>query len=158
MTETSNQTADSKPRSGLLRPMIFGVAGAIILGGGAFYAAYSGLLSFPRDLRPTSVTASSEFAFVPIEVITVSLPPQSGARLVRVAGQIEVTSASHEEMMRLQPRFIDVIITYLHAVEVADLRQPAALIRLRAQLLRRLQVIAGGDHVKDFLITEFLLD
>lgn len=126
--------------------------------GGAFYAVYAGLVLAPAETPEIVEEKSADFNFVPIEVITISLPPQSGARLLRVAGQIEVADTSHPEMMRMQPRFIDLINTYLHAVDIDDLRQPAALIRLRAQILRRLQMIAGEGHVRDFLITEFILD
>ena len=48
--------------------------------------------------------------------------------------------------------------TYLRAVAPADLEDPGALIRLRAQILRRFQLVAGEARVRDFLITEFVLN
>jgi len=51
-----------------------------------------------------------------------------------------------------------VINTYLRAIDPSDLEDPTALLRLRAQLLRRLQMVAGEDLVNDFLITEFILN
>lgn len=155
ITETSAPPPSAK---GKILPILLGLVVALILGGGAFYAVYAGLVLAPAETPEIVEEKSADFNFVPIEVITISLPPQSGARLLRVAGQIEVADTSHPEMMRMQPRFIDLINTYLHAVDIDDLRQPAALIRLRAQILRRLQMIAGEGHVRDFLITEFILD
>jgi flagellar FliL protein len=159
LAEPEDAAAKKSSRKGKLLPILLGLAGAISLGGGAFYAVYSGLVLAPNldhATAPTHVT--QDFKFVPIDVITISLPPQSGARFLRFAGQVEVTESSLEAMMHMQPRFIDLINTYLHAVDIDDLREPAALIRLRAQVLRRLQMIAGDGHVRDFLITEFILD
>ena len=56
------------------------------------------------------------------------------------------------------PRILDVLNTYLRAVEVRDLEQPASLARLRAQMLRRVQVVTGEGRVRDLLITEFVLN
>lgn len=139
-------------------PFILGLLGAGLLGGGAFYAVYTGSILPPASKAVPAASVTQDFEFVPIDVITISLPPESGARFLRVAGQIEVADASYSDMMRMQPRFIDLINTYLHAVDIDDLRQPGALIWLRAQVLRRLQMIAGEGHVNDFLITEFILD
>lgn len=56
------------------------------------------------------------------------------------------------------PRIADVLNTYLRAVEVRDLEAPAATVWLRAQMLRRIQVVAGEGRVRDLLITEFVLN
>ena len=58
----------------------------------------------------------------------------------------------------LMPRVLDVLNTYLRAVEVRDLEEPAALARLRAQMLRRIQVVTGEGRVRDLLIAEFVLN
>ena len=49
------------------------------------------------------------------------------------------------------PRVLDVLNTYLRAVEVRDLEEPASLARLRAQMLRRIQVVTGEGRVRDLL-------
>ncbi|TQM93595.1 flagellar basal body-associated FliL family protein [Roseinatronobacter monicus] len=158
MSEIADAPDAPGPKKGRMLPLLLGLVGAALLGGGAFYAVYSGLVLSPNPKVQRAEYSPQDFDFVPIEVITISLPPQSGARFLRFAGQIEVAETSHSDMMRMQPRFIDLINTYLHAVDIDDLRQPAALIRLRAQVLRRLQMIAGEGHIRDFLITEFILD
>lgn len=158
ITQDPAQTPDHSPRKLTVRGLIFGLLGGAVLGGGAFYAVYSGrVLNLLPELA-TSQQQVQDFAFIAIGPILVTLPQQSGARALRFAGQIEVAKESHAEMERLHPRFVDLIHMYLHAVDIDDLRQPAALIRLRSQILRRLQLIAGEGHVRDFLITEFVLD
>ena len=158
LAEPADAAATQSSKKGKLLPILLGLFGAATLGGGAFYAVYSGLVLSPNPQPAAPAQIAQDFKFVPIDVITISLPPQSGARFLRFAGQIEVAESSLEKMEHMQPRFIDLINTYLHAVDIDDLREPAALIRLRAQVLRRLQMIAGEGHVRDFLITEFILD
>ncbi|MCC5955908.1 MAG: flagellar basal body-associated FliL family protein [Natronohydrobacter sp.] len=99
-----------------------------------------------------------DFAYIPLENITISLATTADARFLRFSGQIEVAARSESDMARMQPRFLDVVNTYLRAIDPQDLSEPAALIRIRAQILRRLQVIAGEGHIRDFLITEFILN
>lgn len=139
-------------------PLILGGVGALVLGGAGFYAAYSGLVPAPnRAAQISAQPIAQDFAYIPIERLVVSLPAGRGARQLQFAGQIEVNAQSERDLQRLHPRFVDTIHTYLRAVDAQDLTDPAALIRLRAQILRRLQTIAGQGHVRDFLITEFIL-
>ncbi len=56
------------------------------------------------------------------------------------------------------PRVIDVLNSYLRALETSDLADSTALVRLRAQMLRRVQIVTGGDRVHDLLIMEFVLN
>ncbi|MBC7156526.1 MAG: flagellar basal body protein FliL, partial [Rhodobacteraceae bacterium] len=41
---------------------------------------------------------------------------------------------------------------------VEELLAPAALVRLRAQMLRRVQVVAGAGRVRDLLVNEFVVN
>ena len=58
----------------------------------------------------------------------------------------------------VQPRVVDVLNSYLRAVKVADLEDPSALVRLRSQMLRRVQVVAGPGNVNDLLVMEFVMN
>ena len=88
----------------------------------------------------------------------ISLPPGASARHLRFTGQLEVEPEHAAEVAQLMPRILDVLNTYLRAVEVRDLEQPASIARLRAQMLRRVQVVTGEGRVRDLLITEFVLN
>jgi flagellar FliL protein len=99
-----------------------------------------------------------DIAFVAMDPIMISLPPGSSARLLRFAGQLEVAPESAATVAALMPRVLDVLNTYLRAGEVRDLEDPAALARLRAQMLRRVQVVIGEGQVHDLLVTEFVLN
>lgn len=156
-TDTAPSTEGEPKKKLALMPILLGLVGALALGGGGFYAVYSGLILAPSAPANKPATISQDFAFIPIERITVSLAPGSSSRHLQFAGQLEVEATSRAELERLQPRFIDIINMYLRAVDPRDLAEPASLIRLRAQILRRLQTVAGQGHIRDFLITEFIL-
>jgi flagellar FliL protein len=47
---------------------------------------------------------------------------------------------------------------YLRAIDPAELDEPATLLRIRAQLLRRIQLVTGDGRVRDLLVTEFVLN
>ena len=116
-------------------------------GGGGGHGAAEGAVSVLGDV-----------AFVAMDPIMISLPPGASARHLRFAGQLEVAPEHAAEVAGLMPRVLDVLNTYLRAVEVRDLEEPAALARLRAQMLRRIQVVTGEGRVRDLLIAEFVLN
>ena len=62
------------------------------------------------------------------------------------------------EVVLLKPRILDVMNGYLRAVEVQELADPHALVRLRSQMLRRIQIVTGEGRVRDLLVTEFVLN
>jgi flagellar FliL protein len=93
-----------------------------------------------------------------MDPIMISLPPGSSSKLLRFTGQLEVTPAYAEEVVKLMPRILDVLNTYLRAVEVRELEQPASAVRMRAQMLRRVQVVTGEGRVRDLLVTEFVMN
>ncbi|MCC5962566.1 MAG: flagellar basal body-associated FliL family protein [Rhodobacteraceae bacterium] len=154
---TTTDAAAPPARKRRALPVLLGLVAAVALGGGAFYAVYTGLILAPVPPGTALAPVDDDFAHIPVDGITVTLAPDSGAQVLRFSGQIEVAQGSQADMERLQPRFLDLINTYLRAVAVDELTDPAAIIRLRAQLLRRLQVVAGEGHVRDLLITEFIL-
>lgn len=168
MTDESDAIEDSEAsgrKSGGIKPLLFGLIGAILFGGGGFYVVYSGLVGSeapPEEQAKAeaekAVQAKLEkISFVPIEQIIISLPKEASARNLRFVGQLEVAPGQAEAVQQLMPRIVDVLNTYLRAVEVKDIEQPSSAMRLRAQMLRRVQVVAGEGLVRDLLITEFVL-
>ena len=155
---TAQGATGDRPRVGRrLLPLLMTLAAAPILGGAAFYAVHSGLiLASPPGTNGRSDIVDA--AFVPVPPMVISLGPAAGNRHLRFGAQIEVARGQTTAVQTLMPRFADVLNGYLRAVDVADLEQPASLLRLRAQMLRRLQVIAGDGRIRDLLITEFVLN
>ncbi|CUX80246.1 MAG: flagellar FliL protein [Roseibaca calidilacus] len=144
-----------------LRPILIGLVGAFLLGGGGFYAVYTKLILGENEAQTVqSATPQKRPApsYMAIEQLTLSLATPGAAQHLRLSAHIEIADGRLAEAEPFRPRFLAVINTYLRAVEPSDLEDPTALIRLRAQLLRRLQMVAGEDLIDDFLITEFILN
>ena len=134
--------------------------GALLLGGGGFFATYSGMVLGPSDpeMHAAQPDALADIAFVPIEQMVLSLGPAASSKFLRFTAQLEVPSTQAAEVTLLKPRILDVLNGYLRAVDVAELEDPAALVRLRAQMLRRIQIVTGDGRVRDLLVTEFVLN
>lgn len=154
--------AEEAPKKKSKLPLIIGLVLMLMLGGGGFYAVYSGLILAPHDTaEPAPEEHPAEplpdVAFVPLDPMIISLGT-NGARHLRFSAQLEVPSAYQAEVEHLKPRVMDVLNGYLRAVELHDLEDPSALMRLRAQMLRRIQVVTGEGRINDLLIIEFVLN
>lgn len=179
MAATEAAEAETKVKSSKL-PMIIGLFLAIAGGGGGFYVAQSGMLPFgdsppegghaenshasadahatPAHGEGHAVAPIGDIAFVPIEPLLISLGPAASARHLRFKGQLETPVQYASEVEMLMPRIIDVLNSYLRAVAETDLEKPSALVRLRAQMLRRVQIVTGQGRVNDLLVMEFVLN
>lgn len=154
----ATMAAEAAPKKRKPIALILGVVAALVLGGGGFYATYSGLLlGKPEEVSPEEAKLAG-IAFVPIEPLVISLGQNGQNQHLRFAAHLEVNKAYAEQVEMLQPRILDVLNGYLRAVDMKDLEDPTALIRLRAQMLRRLQIVTGEGRVRDLLITEFVLN
>lgn len=132
------------------------------LGAGGFFAVYSGMIlgaheehSVEADAPPPG--AIPDIAFVALDPMVISLSG-SGARHLRFSAQLEVGKPYLADIELLKPRVMDVLNGYLRAVDVSTLEDPNALIRLRAQMLRRVQIVTGEGRVRDLLVIEFVLN
>lgn len=159
-------TADTDPpetprRKRSKMPLIIGLVLALVGGGAGFFVVQSGLLSpgntadnYAVDAAPPDIPA---VAFVALEPLVISLPGTGGRDHLRFSAQLEVPPLYKAEVEAIKPRIVDVLNGYLRAVDLAELEDPTALIRLRSQMLRRVQVVAGNGRVSDLLIMEFVL-
>ena len=159
---TPTEQEEDTPKKGSKLPLILGVVLARAGGGGGFMAVQSGVIGGSAEVVEEKVEEEAEelpaLAFVPLETIVVNLPRNSQARHLLFTAQLEVDPAYTAEVQELTPRVVDVLNGYLRAVEMSELEDPTALIRLRAQMLRRVQVVVGEGRVKDILIMEFVLN
>lgn len=149
------ETAAPKRR---LVPLLIGLAGALLLGAGGFMAVRMGLILSPAPPDAAVAEALPAIDFVAVDPVTITLPEDAGAKHLRFTAQIEVEKPHRDEVAHLLPRILDVLNGYLRAVDVAALRDPTALTVIRAQLLRRIQLVAGEGRVRDLLVTEFVLN
>lgn len=152
---------EEPPKKRSKKPLLIGLVLALVLGGGGFYATFSGLILggaeeyAEEEQVPGPLTG---IAFVPLETIVISLGPDSGSEHLRFTAQLEVADSAAADVTTLAPRILDVVNSYLRAIDTASIEDPHAMARLRAQMLRRIQVVTGEGRVRDLLITEFVLN
>lgn len=172
----SEQSSAPPARKSVKMPLIIGLCLACAGGGGGFFAVQAGLIpgmqaSAPHEAANDAKTAAADpaapageiaampdVAYVPVEPLVISLGDGANGAHLRFRAQLEVASAREQEVAALMPRIVDVLNTYLRALETPDLADSAALTRLRAQMLRRVQIVTGGGRVRDLLIMEFVLN
>lgn len=140
------------------KPLLIGGLLAIALGGGGFYATWSGMILGAAEEHTDPAEPLPDIAFVPIEPLVISIGALADKRYLRFASQLEVTGAQAADVTLLLPRIVDVLNGYLRAIDPLQFDDPAALVRMRAQMLRRIQIVTGDGRVRDLLITEFVLN
>jgi flagellar FliL protein len=152
---------DAAPKKRSKIPVFVGLVLALLLGGGGFYATWSGLIlggEAAHDDAGAEPSPLGGIAFVPLETMVISLGPDSGSDHLRFTAQVEVVDTAVADVTLLKPRILDVLNSYLRAIDTASIEDPQAMARLRAQMLRRVQVVTGEGRVRDLLITEFVLN
>lgn len=156
---------ETLPKKKSKLPLLIGLVLMLALGGGGFYAVYSGLVLAPHsdaaihgaDANVPTPEALPEIAYVALDPLAISLNG-TGARHLRFVAQLEVPQAYQKDVELLKPRVMDVLNGYLRAVDVKLLENPSAMMRLRAQMLRRIQIVTGEGRIRDLLIIEFVLN
>ncbi|XAT62436.1 flagellar basal body protein FliL [Rhodobacteraceae bacterium Araon29] len=135
---------------------------SLILGFGAFYLIQylypSHTESTHKSLVSDQAYDADDFAFVPLDPIIISFGKGADKSHLRLRAQLEVPSAQQHKVEQLKPRIVDVLNTFLSAIELSELEQPAALSLLRAKMLRRVKIVLGETTVNELLISEFVLN
>ncbi|NSX54661.1 flagellar basal body-associated FliL family protein [Parasulfitobacter algicola] len=159
MAEIEENSEPKKKKSKL--PFLLGVILAFLGAGGGFFAVQSGMIlgsgSHSAHAEEKKSDALPKVAFVAMDPLHISLGRGAERSHLRFQAQLEVEAGAEEDVQVLLPRVADVLNSYLRAVELSEVEDPSALVRLRAQMLRRVQLVVGDEHVKDLLIIEFIL-
>lgn len=152
-------------KKGLIVGLVLALAGA----GGGYFATVSRLIplgGFAGDTvadasahdGPATPAALPDVGYVDLQPIMVSLAGDGEQRHLRFHAQLEVNKAYIADVEKIRPRIIDVLNSYLRAVEVSDLDGPMSLARLRGHMQRRINIVAGEGRISDVLIMEFVLN
>lgn len=143
--------------------LIISVIFAVIAAGGGFYAAFSGLIpeigkGGDKSETETAVVPLKSVAFVEVEPMLIPMGNLLSNQHLRFRAELEVEPEYQQDVEALKPRIVDVLNGYLRALDREDLEQPAALILLRSNMLRRVQTVVGEGRVNDLLIMEFVVN
>lgn len=152
--QVEGEEAPKKKKGGLL----IGLVLAVVAGGGAF-AFTSGMLGGGDKMAEAKpVMLSDGLAFVPVEPMTVAIGDPSNHRYLRFRAELEVGEEAEADITKMMPRVVDVLNTYLQSLEMEDIEDPSALLTLRSQMRRRVDLVVGGDRVHDLLVMEFVVN
>ena len=164
MDETDRSATDGEaaPRRGMgAKAWIGTLAAAAVLGGGAFYAAFTGvgdsLVGGGKAEASVAAAGSEAPRYLELDPMTVTVGGGGTLRQLRFRAFLELGAQDDAAIAALQPRILDIFATYLRAVPADRLEEPTALLHLRAQLLRRVQLLAGAGAVNDLLIIDFVI-
>jgi flagellar FliL protein len=165
-----DQIEEPKKKKGLLVPLLLGVILAAVGGGCGFWAVTQG--PFAPEAAPEAHAddgeehhdddyvdmAPTDVSFIELETLVISLGAAESNRNLIFSASLEVRPEYLEEVTRLTPRVLDVLNSYLRVISVSELSEPTSLARLRAQMLRRIQVVTGTGRVRDLLVTQLLVN
>ncbi len=163
MTQAAD-VPDPEPKKPSRLPLVLGLILALVGGGGTFFAVYSGLLLSQTTGAEEQAEVEKpdaplpDVVFVPIEPIVVSLTNGGSSNYLRFRAQLEVPREYAKDVEHILPRIVDVLNGYLRALEPGDIEAPDALVRLRAQMLRRVQIVTGKTRIRDLLVMEYVLN
>lgn len=161
--EVAPEEEAPKKRSKL--PLILGLVLALAGGGGGFFAVQSGLLFGSGEAHVADEHAAEpelgelpDVTFLPVDPLIISLGPNAKKDHLRFRAQLEVATKYAADVQSIMPRVVDVLNSYLRAISLDDVQDPGALMKLRAQMLRRVQIVTGEGRVNDLLVMEFVLN
>ncbi|MGC8535904.1 MAG: flagellar basal body-associated FliL family protein [Rhizomicrobium sp.] len=159
--------AAPQPKKGLLankKLLIIAAAGLIaLLGSGA--AAYFFLFA-PKPATHLAKAKEAPLPLVPPKVafynvpdIVVNIQSQNGnPTYLKLEVTLELKNAKEEQGVKvLMPRIVDQFQSYLRELRVADLQGSASVMRVKEELLRRINVAVAPYRVQDVLLKEMIV-
>lgn len=173
MSEAQGAASSERAGKGRLKLLLAACVAALVAGGGAFYAVFSGELVLPfvggasggdrlaaKDgaTGPESPGRFEPGAFVELDPLVISLGAQSRSKHLKITLTVEVEAGREAEVEAVRPRVVDILNGYLRAVDEREFDQPRSMERLRAQMLRRVRLVTPEGAVRDLLVQEFVLN
>jgi flagellar FliL protein len=159
-----------KPKQGLLRKLlgnkkllIAGAAAMVLLLGGGGAGLYFFVFSAPKVEGTKTAEAipvtPPQVAFYDVPDIITNLQSADGnPTYLKLSTALELDNAEEKAgLATVMPRVVDQFQGYLRELRIDDLKGSAGVIRLKEELLRRINVAAAPYHVRDVLLKEMII-
>jgi len=161
----------AEPKQGFVKKLLGNRKLLLIAGGGAlllFLGLGAGLyfFAFGAQAAQTRVAAAAPTPIVPPNVafydmpdIVVNIQSADGTpAYLKISVALELAAADEKAgIQALMPRVVDQFQSYLRELRVDDLHGSAGVLRLKEELLRRINVAAAPYPVKDVLLKEMIV-
>ena len=147
---------------------LIAVAGLVVVlagGGGAFYFLWPSSNKAGEAVANASVQteapklppAQAVFFDIPDIIVNIQTPDSTPAYLkLSVSLELEKLDAK-ASVEPVLPRIVDQFQTYLRELRVEDLRGSAGVMRLKEELLRRVNLAVAPTPVRDVLLKEMIV-
>ena len=167
------EAAAAEPKKGFVKKLLGNrklliIAGGgllvVLLGGGA--GAYFFLFKSAPDGTTQVAEAMPQLPLVPPDVAYFDMPDlivniqtaDGNAAYLKLGLSLELASAAEKPgLQALRPRIVDQFQAYLRELRVDDLKGSAGVLRLKEELLRRVNIAAAPYPVKDVLLKEMIV-
>ncbi len=148
---------------------LIAIAGLLVVLGGGGAALYFLVLSAPAEDPAVAETESvktqkdklppEEAAFLDIPDIIVNIQtPDTTAAYLKLSVSLELDKMEDKAAIEpVMPRIIDQFQGYLRELRVEDIRGSAGVMRLKEELLRRVNLAAAPTPVRDVLLKEMIV-
>jgi flagellar FliL protein len=93
--------------------------------------------------------------YLELKPLTISL--QENARILKIGITLEILAGEEDYIDPNDPKVRDAFMGYLRALRLEQIEDAAFMAQMRAQLLRRAQLILGAENIRAILITDFLV-
>ena len=135
----------------------------LVLGGGGaglYFFVFSGHSDekLAANEAPVPVTPP-EIAYYDVPDIIVNIQSADGSpAYLKLGTSLELNTEEEKAgMTALMPRIVDQFQGYLRELRIDDLKGSAGVLRLKEELLRRINVAAAPYHVRDVLLKEMIV-
>ncbi|HEY1612131.1 MAG TPA: flagellar basal body-associated FliL family protein [Rhizomicrobium sp.] len=143
--------------------LLIAAGGALVallgLGGGSYFLFFAGRSEKPASGAQSLPVVPPQVAFydLPDMVVNIQTPDGSPAYL-KLGVALELDNAQEKAGVHaLMPRVTDQFQSYLRELRVDDLRGSAGVLRLKEELLRRINVAIEPYRVRDVLLKEMII-
>jgi flagellar FliL protein len=158
--------AAEEPKKGFGKKFLL-IAGAgglvllLVIGGGVYYFFFmgSGEETQTAEAKPEIPLTPPEVAYYDVPDIIVNIQTADGSpAYLKVGLSLELDNQEEKAgMQALMPRVVDQFQGYLRELRVDDLKGSAGVMRLKEELLRRINVAAAPYKVRDVLLKEMII-
>jgi len=137
-----------------------GLALVLALGAGAYIFFFSGSGSTTKmAANPAIPLVAPQVAYYDMPDIVVNIQSADGSpAYLKLGVSLELDTAEEKPGIQvLMPRIVDQFQGYLRELRIDDLRGSAGVVRLKEELLRRINTAAAPYPVRDVLLKELII-